>query len=212
MISLNSVSFSYLSPVLVDINYNFDKGVFFITGKNGVGKSTLLKIIMGLIKPLCGDVFIEHENLKHKTLGETGRLIGYLSSEVTYQLFASCVYDEIFFPLEFIGKTKEQAENLTIQALKTYRLVDILDRSPLKLSCGEKKRLLLACISTIDPPYLVFDEPTASLDKQNRDFLMDYIKEQSLNKTIIIATHDYDLIEKVKGKVLEIDKGKLYET
>ena len=151
MIKLNNISFSYNNShqIFSDMSFEFKEGIYYITGKNGSGKTTLLKLIMGLLKPSKGEIIINNQNNTKLKRGEIGKLIGYMSSEVKYQLFANCVYDEIFFPLEYIYG-KERAEAITVKTLKKFNLIDLLDREPLRLSDGEKKRVLLSCITTLD--------------------------------------------------------------
>ena len=214
MIKLQNISFSYKEnlSLLNSVNYNFEKGVYFILGNNGIGKSTLLKIIMGILTPNEGKVLLNNKDVTCIKRGELARSMGYLSSDIDYQLFANCVYDEIFFPLQYILKDKEKAEKQTEIALENFRLIHLLDKPPLRLSEGEKKRLLLACISSLQVNTLILDEPSASLDEFNRKFLANYLNQIRKDKLIIIATHDKEFIDAVEGKILKMtNEGNIYE-
>ncbi len=214
MIKLKNISYSYNNiPALKDINLDIKDGkCLVIMGNNGCGKSTLLKIINGLIYPDSGyyyldDVCIDKKYLDNSLNSKTfHQKIGFIFQNADAQLFCSNVYEEVAFGPSQMGLSKHEVEKRVEDILKLLDIEKLRDRSPYELSGGEKRKVSLACILSINPDVLVLDEPIASLDKRSKDFLLNLLLEiKKSNKTMIISTHDIDFANKVADEIIEID-------
>ncbi len=194
------------------------KGEFIaIVGHTGSGKSTLVQHMNALIFPSSGTVDIfgsrvtskRNKNIKYNDLR---RRVGLVFQFPEYQLFEETVEKDIMFgPLNF----KVDLETAKAKALKCIRLVGLdekyLTRNPFNLSGGEKKRVSIAGILAIDPDILVLDEPTSGLDPVGRKAMMDLFQEiqDKTGKSIIVITHDMDLVYRYASRVLVLKEGRL---
>ncbi len=211
---------------LKDITYKYNKGktIFkdfslkincrettIITGENGAGKTTLTKLIMGILKPQSGHIFIMGKNSKDMSLGEIGKILGYVFQFPDLQLFASSVIEELTFPL--LLKNKINVEEVLWKAeemLQVFELESLRDSYPALLSYGEKRRLAIAAILMNDPKYLIFDEPTASLDNERIDklsLILKDLKDKGIGSLII--SHDKTFIDKNGERLIQLEGGKI---
>jgi ABC-type cobalt transport system, ATPase component len=194
-----NISFHYGAgkPVLEDFSADFTGGeITALTGKNGCGKTTLARIIMGILVPDGGSVKLGEEDLGALSLAERGARIGYVMQEPSRQLFSATVSEEIRFGLDNKVKkgllTAEEALAGSEDAVKTFELERYRDEFPLSLSAGERQRVVLAAVMALRPSFLILDEPTSSLDKKRKTALYETllrIKEENGCGTILI-THD----------------------
>ena len=224
-IYFNEVTHEYSSytkktyKAIQDINLKIEKENEFIAliGHTGSGKSTLAKHMNALIFPTTGsiDIFDNHitskrdKSIKYNTIRKN---VGLVFQFPEYQLFEETVEKDIMFgPLNF-KVPLEEAKNLAREALKLVGLDEsYLKRNPFNLSGGEKKRVSIAGILAIDPDVLVLDEPTSGLDPLGRDILMELFMDihKKTNKSIVIITHDMDLVYKYFKRALVLKDGKL---
>ncbi len=196
-LTLHHISFTYPSgtTIFTDFSYEFKRNTIYgIVGKNGVGKTTLGKLIMNLLPLDGGEVRLQDKNLHKSSLGEIGRRIGYVYQNPEKQLFANTVYEELSLILE-LKKVKQVHEIVTCQ-LQRFDLYGVKDTFPFFLSEGEKQRLVLAGI-LLDPlEYLILDEPTTALDGLRKEELARLLrslqKEQELG--ILIISHDKEFL------------------
>ncbi len=171
-----------------------------ILGANGSGKSTLLKILDGLYFPQRGKVRAFGEELSENTLKKEDfsrdfrKRVGFVFQDPDVQLFLPSVKDEIAFAPLQMDMEKEEVEKRIKMACEHLGIGHLLDRAPYHLSGGEKKKVALASILTLEPEVWLLDEPTASLDPKTREWVKEFLlglKEKK--KTIILATHDLDI-------------------
>jgi len=213
IISLKNVDYSYYGkiPALRNINLTIKKGeMFSIIGLNGSGKSTLLNIINALIYPDSGDLFYHGMPVTEKSLkDETGAYIrssmGYIFQNPDIQLFCPTVLDELLFgPLQLnlpLLEARERAE----QTLSYLGISNLKERSVIMLSGGEKKKVAIASVLTMNPDVLLVDEPLSSLDPKTQTFFTELLIELNhAGKTIIFATHHLDLIDHLQPRVAVI--------
>jgi cobalt/nickel transport system ATP-binding protein len=197
---LEGVRFSYPGGILgVEIGaLSIQRGVCtIILGANGSGKSTLLKILDGLLFPDRGAVMAFGEPLSEKRLNEGSRQrlfrsrIGFVFQDADIQCFSPTVREELAFgPLQ-LGLTIDEVERRVQDALGALRLEPLADRYPYRLSGGEKKRVAIASVLTIDPEIYLLDEPTANLDPAAEGILIDLLASfTDQGKTLVIATQD----------------------
>ena len=210
MIELKNVSFSYISniEVLSNINLNINKNESIgIIGANGVGKSTLLKLLVGLELGYTGEIIIDDVKVEKKKLSEIRQKIGYVFQDSDSQLFMPTIYEDVAFAPKNYGYSKEEVQNRTIEALKNVGIEDLKDRPIYHLSGGQKKLASIATVLSMKPDILIFDEPTIALDPRNRRKFIEVLN--SLSGTKIVASHDLDLIYDTCEKTILISDGKI---
>ena len=210
MIELKNVSFSYISniEVLSNINLNINKNESIgIIGANGVGKSTLLKLLVGLELGYTGEILIDDVKVEKKKLSEIRQKIGYVFQDSDSQLFMPTIYEDVAFAPKNYGFSKEEVQNRTIEALKNVGIEDLKDRPIYHLSGGQKKLASIATVLSMKPDILIFDEPTIALDPRNRRKFIEVLN--LLSGTKVVASHDLDLIYDTCEKTILISDGKI---
>ncbi|MEO1784626.1 energy-coupling factor ABC transporter ATP-binding protein [Thermodesulfobium sp. 4217-1] len=209
--ALKEISYRYPSSeeALSRINLEIKKGELSIfLGANGCGKSTLLKILDALIFPQEGEFYAFGNLITEETLSNEEffysfrKRIGFLFQESDVQLFNPTVWDEIAYgPLQ-LGLGKTAVRDRVEKTLDLLGLKRLKDRPPFKLSGGEKKKEAIASILSIEPEVLLLDEPTNGLDPRTQRHLINLIKDfHKQNKTVVISTHNLDLIYELADKV-----------
>lgn len=180
-----------------------------LLGANGCGKSTLLKILDGLIFPDSGSFHafgqpVTEDSLEDEqfSMGFRSR-VGFIFQNSDAQVFSPTVREEIAFgPLQ-LGWRRTKVERRIEDVLEMLDIGGIADRAPYQLSGGEKKRVAIASVLVMNPEVLLFDEPTAALDPRTQQWLVDLIVELgSAGKTIVMATHDLDVLGVVADRCL----------
>ncbi len=184
--------------------------VTLVTGKNGSGKTTLLKLCCGILRPVTGSLNILGEDAGKWPLGRIGKSIGYLFQEPSHQLFTATVWDEMTFVGSILGQNPDLLQDRAMSLLQRFNLVDLIERSTYRLSRGEKQRLAIAAILMQKISYLILDEPTTGLDKDNRKALYDVI-DSLLNDGVGVAviTHDNEIISRYGNRRITMDKGRV---
>ncbi len=218
MITLKNAGFSYGSePVLKNMTQEFAPGSFyFLTGSSGAGKSTFLKLCYLALPPTTGEVEVFGRNvqkLSRNQISSVRRQIGVVHQDCAFLDHLS-VYENIALPLEVSGKSlKDNLENLH-DLLNWVGLTHRKDASPAEISGGERQRLALARAVIMAPEMIVADEPTGNVDWEMATRLLSLLVElNKMGKTILVATHDLNLIRlaknQVSARVLRLKKGEL---
>jgi len=191
---------------LTSINLELEnENIYGLIGKNGSGKTTLLELIDGLLKPLTGEILIDDISVENNK-NEIKKKIGFLFQFPENQFFENTVKKEIEFALNNFNMKKDKIN----QVLNLVGLSEsYLNKNINKLSGGEKRLIALASILVYNPPILLLDEPTIGLDLNNRNKLIHLIKtlKNEYNKTIIIVSHDSDLLYEICDELIILDKG-----
>jgi cobalt/nickel transport system ATP-binding protein len=211
MIKVNNIHYSYYQKfsALDDISLEIGSGdKFAVIGSNGSGKSTLLQILAGLLFPERGEYLFHGEAVTVDSLKEKNFLcffrqrIGYVFQDPDIQLFCPTVIDELLFgPLQ-IGLKRAEAMDRSMEILKMLKIENLKDRPTYMLSGGEKKRVALGSVLTMNPDVLLLDEPTNGLDPRTQVFLLELVLAlNEAGKTIVIATHDLSLVAELHSKV-----------
>ncbi len=185
-------------------------------GETGSGKSTLIQNLNALLIPSAGQVEVDEflitpKKKKNKHIKELRKHLGIVFQFPEYQLFEETVEEDVAFGVKNFGIKGEEALNKAHKALLSVGLDEsYFKRSPFELSGGEKRRVAIAGILAIEPDILVLDEPTAGLDPRGVNEIMSLVAQMHKNgKTIILVTHDMDLVLKYCQKVFVLNKGKL---
>jgi cobalt/nickel transport system ATP-binding protein len=187
-----------------------------LLGANGSGKSTLLRILDGLYFPASGQVRFLGEPLTESRFGNDEfahgfrRRVGMVFQNPDVQLFNATVFDEVAFgPLQ-LRWTAADVRARVMDALERFRLVDLKDRVPQRLSGGEKKRVALASVLVMDPEVLLLDEPTDALDPRSQSQLIDLLMGWADgSKSVITATHHLGILEEIADRCFVLDHGRL---
>jgi len=186
------------APALAAIDLTILSGQHVaIVGANGSGKSTLLKMLDGLVFPTSGAISAFGAPLTADALEDPAyrrdfrSRVGFVFQEADVQLFCSDAYDELAFgPLQ-LGLAREEVERRVREAAQQLRIEQVLDRPPYTLSGGEKKRVAIASVLTMQPHVLLLDEPTNALDPRSQVWLLDVLEEwKQEGRTVVMATHD----------------------
>ena len=214
LIELKNVYKKYPNGVnaLCDINLSISKGEFvFIIGGSGSGKSTLIKLLYRQEKPTSGEVYVGGINVAKLRNGKVYKLrrkLGIVFQD--YKLLPKkTVYENVAFALEVYGLKKDEIRKRTIKALEQVGLKDKLRSYPDQLSGGEQQRVSIARAFVNEPKVLICDEPTGNLDHKTALEIMKVIDDinKELGTTIIMATHSLEIVNKMKKRVIEIEKG-----
>lgn len=214
---LHNVAYSYPdgTPALRGLTLSIEAGEkVAILGANGSGKSTLLKIMDGLYFSSAGEVVAFGQPLSEEALADDGRShefrrqVGLVFQDADVQLFCPTVWDEVAFgPLQ-LGITPEEVLARVERALKLLRIEKLAERPPHKLSGGEKKKVAIASVLSLQPSVLLLDEPTANLDPRSRSQVVDLLLEMnSGGTTIVAATHDLDIVELIADRAYVLDEA-----
>lgn len=217
---MKNVSFSYSQfkpqPALANIDLSIEQGAFVsIVGHTGSGKSTLVSLIDGLLKPSQGTIAVNgvvvDSNAKPAQLAKLRQHVGYVFQFPEQQLFAETVEQDIAFGPTNLGWDPEQISVAVKRALTMVGLPQkVAGESPFSLSGGQKRRVALAGVLAMEPSILILDEPTAGLDAVSTRQLMQNIV--ALNKqgtTILMITHQMDQVAAFADQVLVMNQGKL---
>jgi cobalt/nickel transport system ATP-binding protein len=211
IISLKNIDYSYYGKIaaLKNINLTIRKGeLFSIIGLNGSGKSTLLHIINALVFPDSGDLIFDGNPVTEESLKDTSfsmkfrQRMGYIFQNPDIQLFCPTVFDELLFgPLQ-LNLPLEIANERAEQTLSYLGIGYLRERPVHMLSGGEKKRVAIAAVLTMNPDILLVDEPLSSLDPKTQTFFVELLIELNhAGKTIIFTTHHLDLIDHLQPRV-----------
>ena len=199
MITFDDVCFAYEDrPVLQHITFTLKKGQSLaLLGPNGAGKSTLLRILNGLIFPERGRYAFDGETITKAKLRDRSyskwfhQRVGYVWQDAVVQLFCATVEEELAFGPEQMGLADADVHHRVDDALAYCRIEHLRTRPPYTLSGGEKKRVAIASILTMNPAVWTFDEPEAALDEDGLAWLAAFLTDLRVaGKTLVFATHD----------------------
>lgn len=213
MLIFNHVDFNYSNqPVFQDLNLQVEQGEFvFLIGKSGVGKTTLLQMIYMDRLPQSGYVQIgeySSETIKPRDLPYLRRKIGIVFQD--FQLLPDrSVYDNLSFVLNVTGSSRRINKKKIINSLSEVGLAHKQNNMPHELSGGEKQRVAIARAIINDPFLVLADEPTGNLDPETAEEILDILKKiNSRGTSIILATHNYELVRKHNVKIIRLEGGK----
>lgn len=210
ILRIEHLSFEYEkgTPVLEDINFKACAGESIgIIGANGIGKSTLMKLLVGLYLDYKGTLEVAGHVVDKKNLNHIREHIGYVFQDSDSQLFLSTVEDDVAFGPKNYGLPPEEVERRVTEALEKVQITELRKKSTYKLSGGEKKLASIATILSMEPDIIIMDEPSIALDPRNRKNLIKILN--SLNNLKLITSHDLDFIMDTCERTVLLDEGRL---
>lgn len=222
-IKFNNVDFVYdkvnyqKKEVLNNINLSFPEGkITGIVGKSGSGKTTMLELIDGLLLPSNGNIqvgnFLLEKNSKNKNMNDLRFQVGLVFQFPEDQIFNDTVKQELEMGLKFYNYKLDKIEKRTLDALKMVGLDEsYLDKNPMNLSNGEKRKIAIASILMINPEVLILDEPTIGLDPESKNNFMKLLRilKNRFHKTILIVSHDTDFLLPIVDHVVVLHDKKV---
>ena len=209
-IEVNHLTFSYGSgkEVLSDISFTASgEESVGIIGANGVGKSTLLKLLVGLLVESTGKIVVNGLEVKKENLPQIREKTGYVFQDADSQLFMSTVYEDVAFGPRNYGYSETEVQRRVTTALRMVHIEEMKDRQIYRLSGGQKKLASIATILSMEPDMILLDEPSIALDPKNRRNLIEILN--SINRLKIIASHDLDMILDTCERTILIANGKI---
>jgi molybdopterin-binding protein len=210
MLELENIHKNYPSFGLENISFSVTDGDYFVLlGPSGAGKTQILEILAGLVKPEQGKILIDNKNITHDKI--QSRPFGLVFQD--YAVFPHMtVKNNIAYPVRYSGINKNQLNRNVKEQAESLEIGHLLDRSPVTLSGGELQRVALARTLIRKPRYLLLDEPLASIDLPLRQGLRSLLKKlNNSGQTIIHVTHDYEEALVLAGRVAVINHGKIIQ-
>lgn len=213
MLTFKNVAFSYpTQPIFADLNINIDNGEFsFLIGKSGSGKSTLIQLVYMNFPPDAGEISVAGFNsktIKRKELPYLRRRLGIIFQDFKL-LNNRNIYDNLSFVLAATGVSSKEIKKKVNDVLTDVGLFHKRYSMPDKLSGGEKQRVAIARSVVNDPVFILADEPTGNLDPETADEIIEILKKiNSRGTTVLIATHNYEIVKKNPAKIYKLEDGK----
>jgi cobalt transport protein ATP-binding subunit len=207
-VSLTHVHFRYPDgfEALRGVDLRIDAGEkVALVGPNGAGKSTLMLQLNGTLSPSHGTVKVAGLDVGKPTIREVRREVGLVFQDPDDQLFSPTVFDDVAFGPLHMGLPAEEVHRRVEAALAAVGMAGFDRRVPHRMSLGQRKRVAVATVLSMDPSILVFDEPSAGLDPRGRRELIGLLR--SLDQTMLVSTHDMRLVAEVFGRTVVMDGG-----
>ena len=201
------------TPALYDINLNINEGDFvFLVGASGSGKTTMIRLLTGELKPSSGEIIVndyDMTKLKRSKLAKVRRTLGVVFQD--FRLIEDMtVYDNVAFAMHVVGASSRQIRNRVPYVLDLVGLSGREDRFPRELSGGEQQRVAVARALVNNPRMIIADEPTGNLDPvKSLELMLLLEKINDLGTTLLVVTHEKELVNAFTKRVVTIDKGRI---
>jgi len=217
VVTLENVAFRHpgkVSPAMDGVSLTLYAGeATVLAGPNGSGKSTLLRLLNGLLRPESGRIVVNGRDVRESTVAEIARTVGLVCQHADYQLFGETIAEELAFAPANLGTPRDVIEQRVERAREGLGIEHLgLTASPLALSVGEKQRVSIASVLTMDTQVLALDEPTLGLDpaaKQRLAGLIDALCAHG--KAVVIATHDAGFSAAVADRIVRLERGRIVD-
>ena len=210
VLKIENLSFSYekKDQVLKDINLTAYSGESIgVIGANGIGKTTLMKLLVGLNTDFEGVLEVAGHPMNQKNIAHIREHIGYVFQDSDSQLFLSTIEDDVAFGPRNYGLSEEEVEKRVEEALAKVHITELRHKQTYKLSGGEKKLASIATILSMKPDIIIMDEPSIALDPRNRRNLIGILNE--IDSLKIITSHDLDFILDTCERCVLLDEGRI---
>ena len=195
-------------PALNGVTMHVDAGEkVALVGPNGAGKSTLMLHLNGILKAGSGQIRVDSMDVVKETLGVIRARVGLVFQNPDDQLFSTTVYDDVAFGPIHMGFAVDEVRRRVEQALDMVGIADFAARMPHHLSVGERKRVAIATVLSMQPSILVLDEPTAGLDPRGRRSFINLLRD--LDATMLVSTHDMAMVAELFERTIVLDGGRV---
>jgi len=213
-VETKNVTYAYpgtSKPAITDISFAIPKGQFVaMIGQNGGGKTTIMKCLVGLVKPTRGEIYLDGKPLSGQKVGAIATQIGLILQNPDTQLFCMSVEEEIRFGLQNLHLDAEEITRRTEESLKITGLGHFREVYPFKLSLGDRRKVAVASIVAMRPQVLIFDEPLTGQDYKGRFDLVNLAAElHRAGHTVIMISHDMELVARYTQRTLVLGQGQL---
>ena len=221
MIQAEQVSYTYTpggafeKAAVKDVSFTIEDGTFCgLIGHTGSGKTTLVQLLGGLLKPTSGRILMDGLDIGEKKNRQNGfhGKVALVFQYPEYQLFGETVLEDVMFGPLNMGLTKADAEERAAQALLSVGIGEnLFKKSPFELSGGQKRRVAIAGVLALKPSFLMLDEPTAGLDPMGRDEILNciYALQKRENMTVLLVSHSMEDMAKYARRIFVMDGGRL---
>ncbi|MFP5453544.1 cell division ATP-binding protein FtsE [Parvimonas sp. G1604] len=198
---------------LKDLSFRVEDGEFiFLIGASGAGKTSIIKMLLREIKPSSGEIIVDNVNivkLRNRKIPELRKTMGVVFQDFRL-LEGKTVFDNIKYPLQILGVSKKEITRRVNEILELVGLSDRASSFPNQLSGGEQQRVCIARALVNRPKYLIADEPTGNLDPNTSEDIMKLLLDvNAKGTTVIVSTHDKDIVNKLKKRVISMDHGEM---
>ena len=215
LIEFRDVLFSYAGHTVVDgVSLQVDRGeLVALLGPNGCGKTTIMRLINGLELTDAGAYLFDGRVVDAAYLKDSAaaqrfhQRVGFVFQNADAQLFCATVGEEVAFGPAQMGLPTDELERRVRDAMELFQVADLVDASPYQLSGGQKKRVALAAVVSMNPDILVLDEPTNGLDEDSCDIVVNFLLAYvAAGKTVLMSTHHQDLVRRLEARAIYIDR------
>ena len=198
---------------LKDLSFKVEDGEFvFLIGASGAGKTSIIKMLLREIKPTSGEIIVDIVNivkLRNRKIPQLRKTMGVVFQDFRL-LEGKTVFDNIKYPLQILGVSKRVITKRVTEILELVGLSDRANSFPNQLSGGEQQRVCIARALVNKPKYLIADEPTGNLDPNTSEGIMKLLLDvNAKGTTVIVSTHDRDIVNKLKKRVISMDHGEM---
>lgn len=211
MLEVKNLSFGYVpgKNILNDINFQIGEGEFIaLGGRNGCGKTTVTRLLVGLEKPITGQLFYNGEDITQVPPYERGKFIGYVFQQPDRQMFRNTVEGEVAFGPEQLGYDAARIKKVTKEALEKAGVAHLAKEYPPLLRRGEKQRVAIASALAMESKILILDEPTSGQDGQETAELLTLLDTLRLEGiSILLVTHDMEIIASHCNRAIIVGYG-----
>lgn len=214
VLELDDVNFAYGErPALDGVSFAVRRGeAVALVGPNGCGKSTVLRLCVGLDVPDAGTLRVAGERVDAQSMANAGfakrlrQRVGFVFQDSDVQLFCPTVRDEVAFGPRQMGLSEDEVAQRTNDCLALLGIEELADRAPYQLSGGEKKRVSVACVVSLAPDLLLLDEPTNALDEDGERRVVAFLRAYvAAGHAVLMTTHHRDLVEALGARVVRMD-------
>lgn len=214
IIDVRDVSYRYPGStvkVLDHVNLTIRRGDFIaLIGQNGAGKTTLAKTFNGLFQPTSGDLLVDGLNTRTTGLVRLARVVGYVYQNPDHQIFANSVREEVAFGPRNLGMSSAEVQAAVDHALELVEMTHEADSYPFVLGRGQRQKLAVASVIAMNSPVIVVDEPTTGLDLRGAKSILNLLRRWNADgRTIIVITHDMDIVAEYAKRCVVMTKGKV---
>lgn len=211
VIQLENITFAYpgAGPVLKNLDFRLNRGERIgLVAPNGSGKTTLFHLVMGLLKPIQGSIRLFGKTTnQEKGFQEARQKVGLLFQDADDQLFSPTVLEDVAFGPLNMGRSVQEAIEISQRTLQYLGLEGFEDRITIRLSGGEKRLVSLATILAMQPEVLLLDEPTTGLDEKTKMRITEILSD--LDLSFVVISHEFDFLAAVADNIYTLEDGKI---